>query len=651
MNQVQARWLGSLIAPASVALIGATDDATTFAGAPLANLLRHGFTGAIYLVNPRRDEIRGVKCYPSLDALPEVPQAAVVTLGADRALVALAECGKAGVQLATVVSSGFGEGAAGAEGQQRQAKLANLLANKSLRLLGPNTTGVVNLWDGYVPRAAYNHLSPESLRAGAVALVTQSGACSNVVFNRAQAAGVGVGCVVTTGAQADLSIWEVGAALLRDPRVRVLLMVAEDMADVMGLEALADTAARQGKSVVLLKLGQTSAGQAAVLAHSASLAGDARVQRAACRSLGVHWVSDFDALWELAELVQSWGPPEPGPARLGVLAFSGGEGALIADAASRAGLDLPPPGERLREVVSRQFAFADATNPFDPSGEVIGRPDLLEGAVRAFVEDEAFAEVLIASPIFGPALAGKLYPPVIAAVADAPARVALSSWPVPGLSDDQRETLRSMRRPVFDSSVRAVAAIAAYHDVLHPASVRPAEPRPDPLSVPVHPDASYWSVRQALVDAGVEFSVARRCQSEEAAVAAAAEIGLPVVAKADVASSSHKSLRGLVLVGLTTEHQVRQAYRGLTEQRPYGVVVEAQASGEIQLIVGLHRDPHFGPVLVLGSGGITVDRLADTAVVVMRYSQEGDILTAFGQTASGHTISTRAPALARRVVN
>ena len=646
--------IDDLLRPASVALIGANDDASTFSGAPLANLLRHGFRGVIYPVNPRRAQLRGIQCFPSVADLPQAPQAAVITIGAANAVEAVRQCADAGVRSVTLVSSGFGEGKADPDGQRRNDELRKALAASGMRLLGPNTTGEINLWDGYVPRAAYNHLPPERLRAGRVALVTQSGACSNVVFNRAQAAGVGVGYVVATGGQIDLTLWEVGRALLDDPRVRVLTLVAEDLSDRTGLEALAETADRAGKGVVLLKLGQTVRGGAAVLAHSASLAGDAEVQRAACRALGVHWVDDFDQLWEVAHLLDRWGRPDGRKPRLGILAFSGGEGAMIADAADRAGFELPAPGGGLRQVVDAEFAFTSAANPFDPSGEVIGNPDLLRDAVHAFVEDESFTEVLLASPVFGPELAGKLYPPVTDALARSPARVVLSSWSVPGLTDQQQDVLRALDRPMIDSSIRAVAALSAYHDV----GKATATLLNAPFSAPQHAEVSaiaplentYSEARDALAGCGLTFAPARRCFSEDEASAAAAQFGFPVVLKADVPSSTHKSADGLVMLGLTSDTAVRAAYRRLADQGGRAVVVEAQATGELQCFLGIHRDPTFGPVLIQGTGGVAVESLRDTQMSVLQYADEGQIDAALRRTAVGGVVARRSPAAAASLV-
>ena len=184
--------LESLLRPAAIAVIGATEDIRTYAGAPLHNLVGHGFRGAIYPVNPRRAVVQGIPAYPTVLDVPGPIDTAVIAVPSDAVLGVLAQVVQAGARSATIVSSGFGEEAAGPRGKVRHAELDALIRASGIRVLGPNTTGLVNLADGYVPRAAHNQLDPADVRAGGAALITQSGACGNVVFNRAQAHGVGI---------------------------------------------------------------------------------------------------------------------------------------------------------------------------------------------------------------------------------------------------------------------------------------------------------------------------------------------------------------------------------------------------------------------------------------------------------------------------
>lgn len=253
--------LDRLFRPRSVAVIGASEDPRTFTGATVSNLALHRFPGRVYPVNPRRDEVQGQKCWPSVADLPEVPDSAVIVVPGPVVRAAVADVLAAGIPSLQVIASGVDDDPSDPAG------VKYMVAAAGAAMLGPNTAGMVNLLDDYVPRAGRNHLGPEGLKAGPVAIVCQSGACSNMVFNRAQANGLGVGYVVATGDQADLDVWETIGHLSADARIDTVISVVEDMSDLPRFARTARVAADHGVSLVVLKLGQSQAGRAAVAAH------------------------------------------------------------------------------------------------------------------------------------------------------------------------------------------------------------------------------------------------------------------------------------------------------------------------------------------------------------------------------------------------
>ncbi len=219
--------IDSILRPRSVVVIGASPQGRGFTSAPLKNLTRHGFDGAIYAVNPRYEDIDGIRCFPDVAALPEVPDTAVVVVGARRVPQALAECAAAGVRSATVIAGGFGE--LGDEGRRLEEEIRALGRASGLRIVGPNTAGLMNIVDGYVPRAGLNH--PDALTRGGLAVITQSGALCNTVMLRILAHGHGLTYAVATGSQWDLDLWDFVDYCTADERTRAILTVAEGLKD------------------------------------------------------------------------------------------------------------------------------------------------------------------------------------------------------------------------------------------------------------------------------------------------------------------------------------------------------------------------------------------------------------------------------------
>ena len=645
--------LESLLRPSSVAVIGATEDFRTYAGAPIHNLVAHGFRGAVYPVNPRREVVQGMKAFASVLDIPGPVDTAVIAVPSSAVVAVLREAVAKGVKSATVVSSGFGEEAAGPEGKARHAQLEELIRSSGIRVLGPNTTGLSNLADAYVPRAAFNQLDPADMRDGQVALITQSGACGNVVFNRAQAHGVGIGLSVATGDQIDIDIWDLALVALTDPRFRVLLVVAETLGNAGDTERVALSAAAKGKLVVVLKLGRSEAGRRAVMTHSGSLAGDAAVLSAAMRHLGLVEVDDLDDLWRLALLVQGWDLPASGKGRLGVMSLSGGEAALIADQCSELGLDLPECSRAFAEFIDSNFEYAMASNPFDPSGEITGRPEKLRLAIRGFLELNDFTEVLFATPVLRDEQAERQLAEIGAFHEEPHPHGCYSFWPAGALTRKQQEILTGTGTPVFEGSGAAVRAIGLYRRAGSRRRPRPGSGVDGHGPGPLDPTAAYAAVRDELATAGIDFPFARVAGSLDEARAAAAAAGYPVVLKANVTSSVHKHANGLVALDVRSDEDLEAAYARLVRAGKgfdaAGVVVEARGRGDLELIVGATRDPAFGATIVFGSGGSTVEYLHDSAVALGRYLDAAEAESLVLSTKAGAFLRERSPDAFRAV--
>ena len=629
--------LSRLVNPSSVAVVGATDRLGAFTGDTVHNLLRFDFRGPIFPVNPRRIEVAGLRCFPSVVEIPEPVDCAVLAVSADRVIPVLEDCVEAGIDSAIVAASGFGEGGAGSAGVSRRAALDDFLHRNPMALLGPSTTGLINLSDAFVPRAATNMLPPEAVRSGQVAVISQSGASNNIVFNRAQNHGVGVGLAVATGLQAMVTIWDVMDYVLADDRYSVIAILIEELGQIDRWHSMIATARSSGRSVVICKAGRSRQGAAAVATHSGSIAGHWKAQEQALRDAGALIAEDLDQLWELSSLCAAWGPPKT-KVHLGVMSMSGGEGALITDLADAARVEMPDVSTGFESIVEERLTLTRGANPFDPSGEILGREQEFAPILTEFIAEPAFDRVLVAWHILDDHVLERAWSGMRSILEQHRDRVVVSGWPLTGLST-WRKLVTHSGPPMIPGSHRAVVAIARYSDGHGGAPARPENAATGgTIAKPLAIGTSYLQVRDLLAGLGVRFGAHRRVQDETEAIEAIHELGVPLVLKADVDSMIHKSAAGLVATGLRNKDQVREGYRRVTagaEGLATTVVAEEHLLGELQVFVGIQVDPEVGPVLLFGPGGVAVEVLdgvsigparADTIDAVIRAEPFGRYL-------------------------
>lgn len=609
--------LSLLLNPRRVAVVGANDRAEAFTGGTVVNLRRHGFTGDVYPVNPRRDVVGGYAAYPDLASLPQPIDLTVLVVRAELVVPMLEQSIEAGAKAAIVVSSGFGEGVADATGRRRREALDDLLGRHQFPILGPSTTGLVNLNDRFVPRAVTNHLEPDQLRSGPIALISQSGAANNAVFNRAQSHGVGIGLAVATGIQANVSVWDLARVAVADPRITVLALLVEALGVPDDYEPVLRAAAQAKKPVVLLRTGRSEVGRSAIATHTGSLAGNWTIEKEMLQALGVTLVRDLDQLWEVASIARHWGTPPPSPLRLGVIGLSGGEGAVIADQAEDAGMDMAPVSPEFRALVAEKLELAGAGNPFDPTGEALGRPENALDTIAGFVDCNDFDVNLIALNAQSTPTEHDLFTQILAAVTGVEGRRAITYWDVPGFSDGVIDRLAEFPGPALPGSHRMIGALEAW------LATRPMTPGRDDddiirgtLRVPER--NNYWNARQTLANLGVPFAPAELAHNSSDAIRAAGQIGYPVVLKANVPSTTHKAAAGLVRIGIVDEESLLHNFEDLMPHGA-GVVIERAVLSTTSLILGTTFDPHIGTVVMIGSGGSAAEELSDSAVCPARF--------------------------------
>ncbi|WP_166459363.1 acetate--CoA ligase family protein [Amycolatopsis pithecellobii] len=641
----------SILAPRSVVVIGASPHGRGFTSAPLKNLRRHGFDGPLYAVNPRHTDIDGIPCYPDVASLPEVPDTAVLVVGARRVPRALADCAAAGIKTATAVAGGFSE--LGEEGARLEAEIRALCRDSGLRLVGPNTAGLMNIADGYVPRAGLNH--PDELTRGGLAVVTQSGALCNTLMLRILARGLGLTYAVATGSQWDLDLWDFVDHYTHDERTRATLTIVEGLKDPEKFLRTARRAAAAGKPVILCKPGRSELGRQAVQTHSGALSGAADVQVSLMRENGVIVVDELDELWETGQLFDRWRRPAVPPRALGISTYSGGDGAIAVDAADAAGLTCPPPAPATVDTLAGLFQLARPGNPFDLTGEVIDKPELIAPATAALLADPTFDLHLMAVPAWSGHFAKWTVGSALEEVAKRPdLPVAVSLWSAGETTAEAERLVLDAGVPLFDGSQRAVRAMGRYADFFAEADRWAGMPvrrhvgvTPGAGDPPVVHD--YWSSRALLHDAGVPFNEARLVEDPQAAAAAADELGYPVTLKLSAVDIVHKAAAGAVRLYLRDRTAVFEAARDMLTRSPGArIVVETFTPSVAMALLGGQRDPEFGPIVVAGLGGGYAEPYRDVTHVRCP-AEPGEVARALGRTTFGRMLGASTERFAQMV--
>ena len=424
--------ISRLLKPRSVAVIGASTDASKTAGRPIAYLRKHGFTGDIYPVNPRVEAIEGLRCYPDIKSLPAAPDVGLVLLGAARAHVAVAELAAAGTVAAIVLASGYSE--TGEAGARRQIEL--LEAAGPMRLLGPNTIGLVNLTDT-IPLSASGALEMDEFPVGSIAVVSQSGGILGSLLSRAAGRGIGLSKLISTSNEADLDLADFVDHLADDPATKVIALYIEGVRNPAKFRAAAIKAANAGKPVVAYKIGRSEAGAKAAVSHTGALAGSDRMYDAMFAETGVIRAQTFSDLLDIPAALAT-GRVLRGK-RVAILTSTGGAGTLVSDALGVLGFETPPPDAvtavRLCALQSGDQAVMDR-NPIDVTLAGL-QPEVLRGAIEALLASptyDALAIIVGSSGVAMPELmAGAIHQclphsdkPVVAYVSPhAPAAAAL----------------------------------------------------------------------------------------------------------------------------------------------------------------------------------------------------------------------------------
>lgn len=622
------RSLGALLAPKSIAVVGASDDFGRIGGMLIKYLLKFGYRGKIYPVNPKYEEIAGIQCYPNVRNLPEKADTALIAVAAKLVPESLRECAERGIKTAIVYSAGFAE--TGGEGRRKQEELREIIRQGEMKVCGPNCIGIVNFTED-IAMSFSGFLEADRLVSGNVGFVSESGALGGSIVNRAQDRNIGFSYFISTGNEADLDLTDFMAFLVDDANTQVIMAYVEGIRDIAKFARVAKRALELGKPIVLLKVGETEGGKRVAATHTGSLTGSDAVYSAAFEQYGVIRVEDYDDLIETAMLFSKSKLPKGN--RMGILTGTGGGAIILADKIVKHGLSLPPLSQFTQEQLSQKVeSFATVGNPMDLTGQLYSQPETFKNVIQLFAQDENIDIVTVAISMV-PGERAKARATYIIDAAKAVDKPFVSWWAAGELSEPAFKLLDESEVTLFKSPERCIKAVKSavtYSQMREKLLVR--DKGALPVSIDCRKAETLFGIsgqiltehETKLLLASYGIPVTREEVATSAAQAAdiAGKIGYPVALKVNSRQITHKSEAGGIRLNLASKSAVIKAYSEiLANYQKYapkakieGVLVQEMAKGGTEVIIGISRDPDFGLVLMFGLGGILVEILKDVSM-------------------------------------
>lgn len=612
--------LSRLLTPRSVVIVGASPTPGALGNSVLRNLERYGYRGDIHLINPKRDAIDGRPCLRSIDDLPMGVDAAVLAIPGPAVLGAVKALAARGVGAAIIFSAGFAEG--GEEGLAAQAEVARIAAQHDMVVEGPNCLGMVNYAAG-VPLTFVETPVIELEGKPRVGIVSQSGAMAVVLGTTLMGKGLGITVSVSTGNEAASGVEDYVEHLIADPATPAIGMIVEQFRQPARFLALADQARAAGKHIILLHPGTSSAARESAATHTGAMAGDWALMKTKVERAGVVLVDSLEALGDVIELAVRAKPLKPGGTA--VLTESGAFKALTLDLAESIGLDLPPmDGATADEMRAAIPDFIPVSNPMDLTAQALVDPDLYRRTLIPLLGDDNFSALVFGIIQTDAATSARKFPAIIDAV-----RALDPQKPVifAGLDDgapvpsEYIDGLRQIGVPYFPSPDRAFRALR-HLDRLAQRDFERADVEPIRLDLPsgVIPE---YQAKSLLAPFDIPFPAGGFATSVEDAKRIAAQVGYPVAIKAQSPALSHKSDAGGVILNIADDAGLDAAWlrlHGNVAAYDAGIVlegaqVEVMGKRGVELIIGARNDADWGPVILVGFGGVTAELLHDVRLL------------------------------------
>ena len=607
--------MAKLMEPRSVAVIGASGDPGKTSGRPVSYLVKHRFAGAIYPVNPKVREIAGLRCYPDIASLPDVPDVGIVLLGAERAHHAVRELAEKGTAAAIVLASGYGE--TGAEGARRQAQLRE--AAGRMRVLGPNTIGLVNLTRSIV-LSATGALEMDHFPIGSIGIVSQSGGILGSLLSRAAARGTGLSKLVATSNEVDLELSDFIDYLADDDATHVIALYIETIRDPERFRAAARKARAAGKAIVAFKIGRSEAGAKAAISHTGALAGTDRMYDAFFRNVGVVRALRFADLLDMTTALATHRSLRG--ADVAILTSTGGAGTLIADSLGLTGFNTPAPdpstAQALRSLQTGSEAALDR-NPIDVTLAGL-QPALLRSAINVLLASPTYDALVVivgSSALAMPELMANAIQDCLP-TSDKPVLAYVSPH-----APDIAALLTSRGVPAFaevESCTAALAGLLEAHAIEQRSVEQPAFVA-SKANIDGLPSGSLDEAQAKMLFArfGIRSAVETIVITPDEARLAASRLGDRVVLKVVSRDIAHKSEVGGVAVGVTGADiatrlsSMAEEVQRHTGARPQRFLVQEMVTGGTEMILGMRRDA-LGTAILLGMGGVTAELFKDTTL-------------------------------------
>lgn len=608
--------LSALLAPRSIALVGASDNPMRIGGRPLRYLRASGYDGAVFPINPNRDSVQGMRAYASVAELPQVPDVALLAVPAAATLDAVKACAERGVGSAIVFSAGFAE--TSEKGRLIQQQITGISRESGMRVLGPNCLGVFNAQRGYY--GTFSAIFDAGfVEPGPLAIVSQSGAYGSHLAHLARQRGLGINYWVTTGNECDVDVAEALDWIVGQPQVKVVMAYAEGIRDGQRFLAALDKARRNQVAIVFMKVGRSQVGAHAVSSHTAALSGSDAVFDAVLRQYGVYRARTTAEQLDVA-YAASRGRFIDGN-RLGIFTLSGGFGIQMADDAEDAGLAVTAMPAVAQEELKTLLPYAAPNNPVDATAQALTDLPLMSRFIRAMLDKggyHLFAAILGSGPA-SPTFADALRQAMAEATQGNPDCLKCLTMSVPD------EIVRSYEAQGFlvyaDGSalINALGALVRFRQHFDLAARVAALPPPlAQLSLPQRAISEH-EAKSLLGRAGIPFPPELLVGVDQDPAAAARQLGFPLVMKISSPDLVHKTEVGGVRLRLNDEQQVRQSMaemlgsvrRKAPGAQLEGVTLAPMIGGGVETIVGVFSDPSMGPVVMFGLGGVFVEVLKD----------------------------------------
>lgn len=621
--------LTGLLTPRAIAIIGASDKPGNLGAGAISHLQRLGYRGGIYPVNPRLENLAGVRCYASVSEVPGPVDLALLAVSGERLLQAVRECAAAGIRAGVAWAGGFAE--AGPDGQALQAALVQICREENFSLCGPNCIGIINNHNAMTATFGSSLLGLTSLKPGHISMVSQSGGIASFVHALAEQAGVGFGTMVSTGNEAVLTTADFVEALADDSTTRVICIYLEGLQDGTRFVAALQHARARGKQVVVIKAGATPASASAALAHTGALAGEDRVWDAVLRECGAIRAHSLEELVDIALYLQDGRAANlPQGKGMAVISFGGGGGVLAADQGAAVGMSTPALTAASRtRLLPLVPPIASIANPFDLTPDAYNKPEWFAQfphAVRVIAADPNVHTLFFQLGAIAHK-ADAIIDMLIELAGDVDQAICVS-WPLPPAIVLKR--LPEAGIHVFSDAARGLRVMGklAGASTYRSAIVAPSDDRRFAAAWDDMPSASGDGeavvsedvCHRVMARAGLPIARGTLCIDAHAARIACKDLGFPVAVKGLSGSVSHKAAAGLVVLGVDSTEALDSACAGIEANARKagatldGIYVQQMMDGAGELIVSAFRDPVFGVMVSCGAGGAMTEALNDVVL-------------------------------------